>query len=94
MNAAYREMIDGAKNPANTLTAFVQWKGSNVCIDVQCECGNDVHIDSVMFAYYFHCPECDRYYALCPDVKLIPIVSDEARAELIADDCAIEMDED
>lgn len=38
--------------------AFVQWKGTRVCMDVSCPlCGHDGHIDAD-FAYFLQCGEC------------------------------------
>ena len=36
--------------------AFIQWKGTNVCMDCFCVCGEDMHIDS-SFAYAVMCPQ-------------------------------------
>lgn len=44
---------------------YLQWKGTDACIDFQCECGADGHIDSD-FVYYVRCPGCDTLYKM-PD---------------------------
>lgn len=36
---------------------FIQWKGTDVCMDFRCECGEDVHIDG-MFVYAIECSKC------------------------------------
>lgn len=28
-------------------TGFIQWKGTDVCMDVYCKCGYHSHIDSI-----------------------------------------------
>ena len=38
-------------------TAFIQWKGTDVCCDFTCTCGHQAHIDAG-FMYYVRCPEC------------------------------------
>ncbi len=37
--------------------AFVQWKGTDVCMDFHCECGTHCHFDGD-FAYTVKCPTC------------------------------------
>lgn len=41
---------------------FIQWKGTDVCMDVYCKCGESFHIDGY-FAYSVECPYCNRMYA-------------------------------
>ena len=48
---------------------WIQWKGTDVCMDVHCVCGNSGHIDAD-FAYYVKCPVCGRYYEVSGYVKL------------------------
>lgn len=48
---------------------FVQWKGTEVCMDVHCECGEFTHIDSD-FAYFVRCCACGRVYECQPYIKL------------------------
>lgn len=38
--------------------AFVQWKGTDVCMDFHCECGAHCHFDGY-FAYTVKCPHCE-----------------------------------
>lgn len=37
--------------------AFIQWKGTEVCMDFYCECGAHLHFDG-FFAYAMRCPHC------------------------------------
>ena len=37
--------------------AFVQWKGTDVCMDFHCDCGAHCHFDG-MFAYAVKCQHC------------------------------------
>lgn len=37
--------------------AFVQWKGTDVCMDFHCTCGAHCHFDGY-FAYAVKCPHC------------------------------------
>jgi len=42
--------------------AFIQWKGTDVCMDVQCVCGDYCHFDGA-FAYVVECP-CGRRWEM------------------------------
>ncbi len=35
----------------NKVHGFIQWKGTDICMDVYCKCGNQSHIDGYC-AYY------------------------------------------
>lgn len=48
---------------------FIQRKGTDVCMDVHCECGHHGHVDC-MFAYYYRCIECGRVYEFGHEVSL------------------------
>lgn len=43
--------------------AYVQWKGTDVCMDVFCTCGAQAHFDGY-FAYAVQCPSCDVVWSL------------------------------
>lgn len=57
---------------------WIQWKGTDVCMDVHCSCGADLHIDGY-FAYFVGCPECRRVYRVENDVVMNAV--DEAEAD-------------
>ncbi len=42
---------------------FIQWKGTDVCMDLQCPCGCSSHIHGY-FANSVQCPECLSVYKL------------------------------
>ena len=52
---------------------WVQWKGTDVCMDVYCSCGYHSHVDA-WFAYYVQCPNCKKIYQANPHVELIEVV--------------------
>jgi hypothetical protein len=56
--------------------AFIQWKGTEACADLYCECGEQFHIDAD-FMYYVRCPHCSRSFAVGCFVPLVPITEDE-----------------
>lgn len=51
---------------------WIQWKGTDVCLDLRCECGALTHFDGE-FAYALECSACGRTYAMNPHVKAHPI---------------------
>lgn len=57
--------------------AFIQWKGTDVCADYYCACGDKFHVDG-RFAYVLKCPHCKRLYAAACFVNLLEISKSEA----------------
>ena len=57
---------------------WIQWEGTDVCMDVHCICGTHGHIDAD-FAYFLKCNDCGRVYITSNYVQLI-----EAEPEEIA----------
>lgn len=43
--------------------AFIQWKGTDVCMDFWCDCGAEGHFDGD-FAYVVKCPACDQEWEM------------------------------
>lgn len=60
---------------------LVQWKGTDVCIDVHCACGRHEHVDA-QFMHAFRCPGCGALYALASVVRLVPL----------PEECAVELE--
>lgn len=44
-------------------SVFIQWKGTEVCMDFRCPCGADGHLDT-SFAYFVHCPSCGSVFEM------------------------------
>ncbi len=55
---------------------WIQWKGTDVCIDLHCDCGHHGHFDGDFF-YFFRCPKCQKAYAVGCNVKLIPLTNEQ-----------------
>lgn len=55
----------------------IQWKGTDVCVDLHCKCGHHGHYDGY-FLYFYKCPSCKMKYALGHIVKLIPLDDEQA----------------
>jgi hypothetical protein len=51
---------------------WVQWKGTDVCMDIHCICGCHSHFDGD-FAYAVKCPECGRSYMCNGHIELIEL---------------------
>lgn len=66
---------DWALQPHPTAVAetFIQWKGTQVCMDFHCPCGSHGHIDAD-FAYFARCDACGALYELgtAVDVRRVP----------------------
>ncbi len=56
---------------------WIQWKGTDVCMDVHCQCGVSTHVDAE-FAYFIQCGKCGAKYAVGQNVKLTPLTAEEA----------------
>ncbi len=51
---------------------WIQFKGSDLCMDVHCTCGALLHLDAD-FAYHVQCPHCLQYYECSGFIDLIPL---------------------
>lgn len=49
--------------PEGKPNVFIQWKGTDVCFDFWCECGEQGHYDG-FFAYAFRCSRCETIYEM------------------------------
>lgn len=77
---------DALTNPFKDDAAhgWIQWKGTDVCMDIHCVCGELGHVDAD-FCYYVKCSACGRIYETNGHVKLheiseVPEGHVEARA--------------
>ena len=48
---------------------FIQWKGTDLCMDFHCECGEHNHYDG-FFAYYVKCAGCGQVYEMDTKVQM------------------------
>lgn len=48
----------------------IQWKGTDVCVDMRCTCGQHGHIDGE-FCYDYVCSNCKKQYHVGHNVALI-----------------------
>ena len=62
---------DGFNNTPEGAAVFIQWKGTDLCADFTCECGESYHIDA-MFVYAIKCT-CGLTYEMPSHVTLLKI---------------------
>lgn len=55
---------------------YIQWKGTDLCMDFDCSCGNSFHIDEY-FCYVIKCLACGKSWKLDDKVKVTPIESED-----------------
>lgn len=65
-------------NPRDTSHGWIQWKGTDVCMDIHCKCGHHGHFDGD-FLYYYSCPECGTKYAVGQVVKFIELSEEQVQ---------------
>jgi hypothetical protein len=51
---------------------WIQWKGTDVCMEVHCHCGAHCHIDAD-FAYHVKCMACGTVYMCNGHIELIEL---------------------
>lgn len=81
IHAAFRrsaEIEDARIGPGNP-SAFIQWKGTDVCMDTYCKCGHSSHVDGE-FVYMWRCPKCGTTYVVGCHVHLHEMTKEEADA--------------
>lgn len=72
----FYEQVYGRDNPEGESHGWIQWKGTNVCMDLHCSCGHHGHFDGDFF-YHFQCPACGKKFAVGQNVALIPLTDEE-----------------
>lgn len=49
-------------------TAFMQWQGTDICVDIHCKCDHNSHFDGYSFNY-FKC-KCGRKYEVSRELNM------------------------
>lgn len=63
---------------------FIQWKGTDICVDVTCLlCDGSFHFDGD-FPYYLQCPHCEAVHELSTAVEtqVVPLASVHVPAKM------------
>lgn len=58
------------------MSNFIQWKGTDVCIDLMCKCGASFHYDGY-FLYHWECQDCGTIYKMADTIQMTEIGRDE-----------------
>lgn len=66
--------------PGTEPHGWIQWKGTNVCMDLYCVCGFHGHVDTDFF-YRAYCPSCSRQFLVGQNIKLIELTKEEAAVD-------------
>ena len=64
--------------PEGTPCGWIQWKGTDVCMDVRCKCGETTHLDAD-FAYLIQCGACGRMYWPNSHVSLLELEGEDRK---------------
>lgn len=72
------EEVYGQDHPRGDAHGWIQWKGTDACVDLHCKCGALLHYDGD-FLYYFECPHCQRMFALGQNIKLIELTDSQRK---------------
>lgn len=68
--------------------AFIQWKGTDVCMDFHCDCGSHNHFDGE-FAYFVKCGSCGQEWEMPSNVFPRKRLADDRTGEarlMVADE--------
>lgn len=63
---------DTARTADAKTTGWIQWKGTDICMDIHCECGYHGHLDAE-FAHYYQCPRCSVVYHPQTTIAMEPV---------------------
>ena len=78
MHRLIKKMLKADTQYGDTPHGWIQWKGTNVCMDCYCECGCRFHLDGD-FGYHTSCPECGTLYSVGQNVKLIKMDEEDIK---------------
>lgn len=68
--------LEQYRAPSGAASGWLQWKGTDACIDITCVCGANQHLDAE-FLYTWRCPACKTLYDLSPHVRMEPVPADD-----------------
>jgi hypothetical protein len=70
---------------SNAPKGFLQWKGTDACLDFHCVCGESIHFDA-LFLYSIQCPYCERIYNLSSEIQAVEVSREEAHGDPVRPD--------
>lgn len=86
------EHREGFKNDVKRTHAFIQWKGTDVCMDFHCDCGAWHHIDAY-FVYVVQCT-CGQLWEMPHTVMPLKIEQTDAPKFVCSAETDVNSDED
>lgn len=75
----------GEGNEISGPNVFIQWKGTDVCLDFYCKCGRHHHVDA-WFVYGLKCAPCGRTYAMPSSIALKEVTQQEQCTHVCEDE--------
>ncbi len=54
---------------------YVQWKGTDICADLHCDCGHHTHVCGD-FMYTAMCEKCEQHYRLDEHITITKVDKD------------------
>lgn len=70
--------------PGTDAEMFIQWKGTDVCMDFECSCGHGNHYDG-FFAQFVQCSSCNAVFQLGTQVRAFRLEGREPFMEPLKD---------
>ncbi len=58
---------------------WIQWKGTDVCCDIHCDCGAFLHFDGD-FLYFFQCPHCGQHWEVGTHMPIYKVTPERAES--------------
>jgi hypothetical protein len=65
--------------------AFIQYKGTDLCADIYCDCGTHLHVDAY-FAYAVECGACGAIWELPQHVTMTKVKSSQWEPLLLTEE--------
>lgn len=66
----YQREVD--PHPEDGTHTFLQWQGTNVCMDFYCKCGDTMHFDNYSL-FFVQCSACKTKYIMSTYVRAIEV---------------------
>jgi hypothetical protein len=63
---------------------WIQWKGTEACMDIHCKCGYMAHLDA-QFAYHVKCGNCGTVYMCNGHIELIELENEPENTIILED---------
>jgi len=60
-----------------TKSNFIQWKGTDICMDFYCKCGYYNHYDGY-FAYHVQCFGCKQIYKMADSIEMEEVLASDS----------------